>query len=173
MVTPDIAVRAANADDRATIIRLLTQAWASTNMVVHGEVYDASRLPALLAEREGQVVGLLIYTISEPTGLEVVSLEATERYSGAGTALLTAAVDVARKAGIERIWLVTTNDNLDALRFYQRRGLRIVGVAPGAVDASREIKPSIPRVGDYGIELHDEITLELRLSGAADQARKD
>ncbi|WP_215909533.1 hypothetical protein [Streptacidiphilus fuscans] len=59
-------------------------------------------------------------------------------------------------------WLVTTNDNLDALRFYQRRGLRIVGVAPGAVDAARRFKPSIPVTGEYGIPLRDELTLELR-----------
>jgi hypothetical protein len=30
---------------------------------------------------------------------------------------------------------------------------------PGAVDQSRQRKPQIPRVGDYGIPLHDEIDL--------------
>jgi hypothetical protein len=59
---------------------------------------------------------------------------------------------------------VTTNDNLDALRLYQRRGLRITGVSPGAVDRARAVKPAIPLVGAYGIELHDELTLELPVS---------
>lgn len=170
-----ITVRTAGADDRATITRQLTAAWSSTDVVAHGVVYDASRLPTLLAERDGRVVGSLVYTINGQTGMEmeIVSLEAAERYAGAGTALLTAAAEIARKAGVGRIWLVTTNDNLDALRFYQRRGLRIVGVSPGAVDASRDLKPSIPLVGGYGIELHDEITLELRLPGNADRPRTD
>jgi hypothetical protein len=59
------------------------------------------------------------------------------------------------------VWLVTTNDNLDALRFYQRRGLRLVAVHAGAVDEARRLKPEIARVGEYGIPIRDEIELEL------------
>ena len=77
--------------------------------------------------------------------------------------LLAAAAEVARELALDRAWLVTTNDNLDALRFYQRRGMRITAVAAGAVDAARALKPAIPAIGAYGIELHDELTLELRL----------
>ena len=62
-----------------------------------------------------------------------------------GSALPAAAVNLARDADLRRVWLVTSNDNLDALRFYQRRGLRIVDVAPGAVDAAGQLKPAIPR----------------------------
>jgi ribosomal protein S18 acetylase RimI-like enzyme len=93
----------------------------------------------------------------------VVSIDSVVRHTGVGAALLDAAVRVAATAGAERLWLVTTNDNLDALRFYQRRGMRIVAVSPGAVDEARRLKPSIPRVGRYGIAMHDELTLELRL----------
>jgi ribosomal protein S18 acetylase RimI-like enzyme len=131
-------------------------------VVVHGSVFEAADLPALLAEQDGRVLGLLTYEISD-LGMEVISLDATLQRIGVGTALLAAAAEQARQAGIRRVWLVTTNDNLDALRFYQRRGMRIVGVTSGAVDASREIKPSIPLAGEYGIALHDELTLELRL----------
>jgi hypothetical protein len=61
----------------------------------------------------------------------------------------------------QRVWLVTTNDNLDALRFYQRRGFRIAQVRPGAVDETRKtLKPSIAEVGDFGIPIRDEIVLE-------------
>lgn len=66
-------------------------------------------------------------------------------------------------AGARRLWLVTTNDNLDALRFYQRRGMRIVAVARDALDATRVIKPQVPLIGAYGIPLRDELTLELTL----------
>ncbi|MEY9844668.1 GNAT superfamily N-acetyltransferase [Streptacidiphilus sp. BW17] len=157
----DFRVRAAGPDDRERISELLGMSWGGAAVVAHGTVYDALHLPALLAERDGRVVGLLTYTLS-PGGLEVVTLDAVPPRGGVGSALLDAGVVVARRAGAARLWLVTTNDNLDALRFYQRRGLRIVSVAPGAVDAARLVKPSIPETGEYGIPLHDELTLELR-----------
>jgi GNAT superfamily N-acetyltransferase len=156
-----ITVRAAAAEDRGTVASLLADSWGTTTLVTHGVAYDAAILPALLAERDGAPAGLLTYTVDDE-GMEIVTLDAVERRSGAGTALLAAAADLARAAGARRLWLATTNDNLDALRFYQRRGMRIVGVAPGAVDESRIRKPSIPLVGDHGIEIHDELTLELR-----------
>lgn len=167
----DLQVRAATAADRDTITKLLTSSWGGTTVVAHGRAYDASELPALVAERDGDLVGLLTYSLSvsapsaysaSGSGLEVVTLDATVRHGGIGSALLDAAVAAARDAGVSRLWLVTTNDNLDALRFYQRRGLRIVGVAPGAVDKARAVKPAIPTTGEYGIPLHDELTLELR-----------
>jgi GNAT superfamily N-acetyltransferase len=159
----DFRVRAAVAADRAGIAELLGASWGGAVQVVHGTVHDALELPALVAvaEPDGRLVGLLTYVLSS-VDLEVVTLDAEPPQGGVGTALLDAAVAVARQAGAERLWLVTTNDNLDALRFYQRRGLRIVGVAPGAVDAARLVKPSIPETGEYRIPLHDELTLELR-----------
>lgn len=161
-VMGDFRVRTSEASDRDVLAGILIASWGDTTVAVHGELYDAVDLPALLAEQDGRVVGLLTYKVSD-RGLEVVSLDAVVRRVGVGSVLLAGAVEVARQAGIRRVWLVTTNDNLDALRFYQRRGMRIVGVAPGAVDAARALKPSIPTVGDYGIALHDELAMELRL----------
>jgi len=153
----DVTVRPASPADREAIAALLTESWGAPVAVAHGVRYDAADLPALIAERDGRIAGLLTYTIG-PDGLEVVTLDAVVRRAGVGGALLAAAAELAPG----RLWLVTTNDNLDALRFYQRRGMRIVGVGVGAVDASRAVKPSIPLVGAYGIELHDELILELR-----------
>jgi ribosomal protein S18 acetylase RimI-like enzyme len=145
------------------VVELLKAEWGGgTEVTGHGVLYDAAELPGLLAERDGAVVGLLTYHVSDGA-LEVVTINAPARRAGVGTVLLAAAVDVARELALDRVWLITTNDNLDALRFYQRRGMRIAAVAPGAVDAARALKPSIPAVGAYGIGLHDELTLELRL----------
>ncbi|WP_168724076.1 GNAT family N-acetyltransferase [Streptomyces sp. A1499] len=115
-----------------------------------------------MAEQDGRIVGLLTYMVSD-AGLEIGSLDAVVRHSGVGGLLLAVAVGPAQRAGARRAWLVTTNDNLDALRFYQRRGLRITDVTPWGVDAVRAVKPSIPLSGEYGIPLHDEPTLELPL----------
>ena len=159
-----LSVRAAFADDRETVVSLLAGSWGETTLLAHGVAYDAALLPALLAERDGKIAGLLTYTVDEDEGLEVVTLDAVERRSGAGTALLASAVDVARAVGARRLWLVTTNDNLDALRFYQRRGLRITALRAGAIEAARMLKPQIPQIGEHGIPTRDEIELSLRLS---------
>ena len=143
---------------------LLVASWGATTSAAHGVLYDAAELPALVAvAADGALVGVLTYVVAGGA-IEVVTLDAPVRFAGVGTALLSAAAEVGRGAGVDRLWLVTTNDNLDALRFYQRRGMRIVGVAPGAVDDARaNLKPGIGMVGAYGIELHDELTLELAL----------
>jgi ribosomal protein S18 acetylase RimI-like enzyme len=155
----ELVVRAVVTADRPRVVELLMAAWGGTEVAGHGVLYDAAEL---LAERDGVLVGLLTYQVADGA-LEVVTIDAPARHAGVGTALLSAAVDVARELALDRVWLVTTNDNLDALRFYQRRGMRIAAVAPGAVDAARALKPGIPAVGAYDIELHDELTLELRL----------
>jgi len=156
-----VTVRSAQEADRDEVLREPNTAWGGTVVVGHGVRYDAAALPALIAERDGELVGLLTYVI-EGDALEVVTIDSTAPQSGAGSALLAAAIRTARVAGVGRLWLVTTNDNLDALRFYQRRGLRLVGLAPDAVAASRALKPSIPDIGAYGIPIRDELTLEMR-----------
>jgi ribosomal protein S18 acetylase RimI-like enzyme len=78
-----------------------------------------------------------------------------------GTALVEYAAREAGRRGCTRLWCTTTNDNLDALRFYQRRGFRLLALRPGAVDrARRAVKPQITAVGAYGIPLRDEIDVQ-------------
>jgi hypothetical protein len=84
---------------------------------------------------------------------------------GVGTALVAGLVELLRGRGVTILRLTTTNDNLTALRFYQRRGFRIVAVHPGAMVAARRLKPTIPELGEHGIPIRDEIELELVLSG--------
>ena len=141
---------------------LMVEFWGSELQVVHQSVYRPAELPGLIAERAGRVVGLLTYQVSEEM-LEVVTLNAIERRTGVGTVLMEAVAANARQLRCHEIRLTTTNDNLDAIRFYQRRGLRLVALRPGAVDRARLEKPEIPRVGDYGIPLRDEIDLARRV----------
>jgi ribosomal protein S18 acetylase RimI-like enzyme len=159
----DLTVREATPADGPAVAAIHDDAWGGPTVVGHGVLYDLPMLPTLVAvDPAGTVTGVLAYAVADDA-LEVVSIAAVRPGRGAGTALLTAVVDEARRRGLRRLWLVTTNDNLRALRFYQRRGLRIVGVRPGAVDDARRLKPGIPQVGAYGIPLHDELILELHL----------
>jgi GNAT superfamily N-acetyltransferase len=95
---------------------------------------------------------------------ELVSIDAMTEGRGIGSALLNSVISEARRQSCRRLWLVTTNDNLRALRFSQRRGLRLVTVHRGAADESRLLKPSIPVVGEHAIPIHDELELELPLA---------
>jgi len=123
------------------------------------EVVPALEHPALLAESEGHVVGALTYVL-RGDACEVLTLHADRRRSGVGTALLAEVERLAAAAGCTRLWLITTNDNVDALRFYQRRGFRLAAVHAGAVDESRRrLKPEIPETGAYDIPLRDELEL--------------
>lgn len=158
--TPEpVAVRAATPADGATVAAFLDRHGMRV-AARRGELVDTARHPSLLAERGGRVVGVLVYVPGD-VELEILALYADERRGGIGTALIEAVVAIARDAGARRLWLITTNDNLDALRFYQRRGFRLVGVDAGAVDRSRAArKPSIPETGEYGIPIRDELELE-------------
>ncbi|MFY9932343.1 MAG: GNAT family N-acetyltransferase [Streptosporangiaceae bacterium] len=153
---------------------LVTELWGAELVAVHGSVLRPAELPGFIAERSRRVVGLLTYQLVQDY-LEITTLNAIERRVGIGTMLIEAAVGAARHFRCREIRLTTTNDNVDALRFYQRRGFRLAELRPGAVDRSRREKPQIPRTGDYGIPLHDEIDLIRRVlvaAGASNRGRR-
>jgi ribosomal protein S18 acetylase RimI-like enzyme len=154
------AVRRVAAADATAVARLAAEHWASATVVNSFGTYDVSRLDGFVAIADGEVVGLLAYDLEE--GLHVVALASTRPSRGIGTALLAAAEAEAGRLGCARAWLTTTNDNLAALGFYQRRGYRLVGLRPGAVDAARRLKPSIPALAENGIPIRDELVLEKR-----------
>jgi ribosomal protein S18 acetylase RimI-like enzyme len=132
-----------------------------------GELIDVLALPGFVAEEDGRPMGLLTYR-RESDACELAFIGSFEPHRGIGTALLDALRG--EVADCARIWLVTTNDNLEALRFYQRRGFVLSGLRPGAVDDSRRrLKPQISATGSFGIPLRDELELELRLRPPGDE----
>jgi len=130
-----------------------------------GELIDPVGLPGLVAERDGERLGLLTYIVHGDQ-FEVLSLHCRVWNVGGGGALLEAAAELAAGRGCRRLWLVTTNDNLHALGFYQRRGLRLGALHAGAVDRDRALKPELPEVNpDNRIPVRDLLELELDLRG--------
>ena len=147
-------IRAATYSDREAIVALLRDRWGGETMIVHDTVYRPADLPAFVAVDGPDLVGLVTY---EP-GIEVwhvLSLDSLVPGRGIGSALLYRVEDAARSLGCRRVTLVTTNDNVDVIRFYQRRGYRIASIDPGAIDRARRTKPSIPLVGFHGIPIRD------------------
>jgi ribosomal protein S18 acetylase RimI-like enzyme len=158
-----VTVRPLGDGDREWADGKLRELWGEM-VVSRGRVHDPAVLPGFLAEdAAGEPAGLLTYRI-DGDGCEVVTIDAFPEAGGAGTALVEAVTQAARAAGCRRVWLITTNDNLRALRFYQRRGFRLAALHRGALDRSRRLKPSIPEVGLDGIPLRDELELELDLT---------
>ncbi|MBU0617702.1 MAG: GNAT family N-acetyltransferase [Planctomycetes bacterium] len=156
------AIRPVSPHDRLWVAALLKEYWASTEIVSRGRVHRADRLPGFIAEVEDRPVGLLTYHI-ERDQCEIVSLNSLREGMWIGSSLLEASREAAQAAGCRRMWLITTNDNLAALGFYQKRGWRLVAIHRDALEESRRLKPEIPRVGIDGIPVLDEIELELLL----------
>lgn len=138
----------------------------TTQVARRDAVVDLREKPALIASDDGEVVGVLSYDV-DGTDCEVVHMRASGQWGGVGTALLDRLDDVARGQGCSRLWLVTTNDNIDAIRFYQRRGYRLCDVRCGAAeDARRSLLPEIPEVGNYEIPIRDELEFERKVDAS-------
>jgi GNAT superfamily N-acetyltransferase len=155
-------IRPREAADQAAAREFLTR-HGSLRVARLGELLHPLDHPALVAvAADGQLLSMLTYVPGQDwRQCEILTLHAGEQWRGAGTALTEAVGQLARRQGCARLWVITTNDNVDALRFYQRRGFCLVRVHRGAVDRSRAaLKPEIPPMGAYGIPLRDEIELE-------------
>jgi ribosomal protein S18 acetylase RimI-like enzyme len=131
-------------------------------VVSRGTLHDACRLPGLAAFLENSPVGLLTYHV-QGRDCEIVTLNSLQEGMGIGTQLIKAVLGMAMENDCARIWLITTNDNINALKFYQKRGFQLVAVHRNAVEKSRILKPQIPETGQNGIVIRDEIELEMRL----------
>ncbi|KRW92955.1 acetyltransferase [Alicyclobacillus tengchongensis] len=149
-------------EDWSWLRALWTREWGGDTMVSKGRVYCLQDAFAFIAIQNGQRVGAATY-VQHGNRCELLSINATLEGTGVGGALLRAVEDKAKALGCEAVEMITSNDNLHALRFYQRRGYRINAVYPGAIDEARAKKPSIPLIGYDDIPIHDEIELIKRL----------
>jgi GNAT superfamily N-acetyltransferase len=141
---------------------LICDHWGSPIVVTRGKGHDTRKLKGFVAVSGREPVGLLTYRVGAGQ-CEIVSLDSLMEGIGVGSALIEAVNAVALRRGCRRLWLITTNDNLDALRFYQKRGFHLVAVHRDALRESRRLKPSLPEIGIDGIPLRDEIELEILL----------
>lgn len=162
-------IRALEREDREWIAHFLDKHWGTTQIVSRGKSVYGHLLPGLVAERENadgtiERIGLLTYNVSEDNQeCEITTLDSLEPGQGVGTALVEAFIVSMKEAGYQRLWLIITNDNLPALKFWQKRGFELVAVYRNAIEAARRLKPQIPILGMGGIPIRDEIELEYRL----------
>ncbi len=155
-------VRPLSDEDRHWTSRFVEERWGSTKVVSRGRVYYPHQLTGFAALQKEKPVGLVTYRI-DGSECEVVTIDSLFEGRGIGSALLEAVREAAHSAGCKRLWLITTNDNLHALGFYQKRGFNLAAIHRNALEESRRLKPEIPLFGRNGIPRRDEVELELRL----------
>lgn len=159
----ELEVREIEEKDRGWLREFFIRNWGSPQMVYSHGVYECDQLTGYAAWCDGEVVGVVTFA-DHSDSIEVVSLDSLHEGRGIGTLLLQAVETRAIQKPSKRIWLLTTNDNLDALAFYQKKGFELVQVHRRAVEAVRQKKPQIPLVSSNGIPIRDEIELEKRIS---------
>lgn len=160
---PELELRPRRPADTEWVRDCVTEAWGEPFVVSRGRGHHPLELPGLVAELDGERVGLLTYDVRDAQ-LEVVTVQALRRRAGVGRALLEEARERAREERCKRLWLVTTNDNETAIAFYRGLGMELVAVHEGALAASRELKPGIPRANAAGHPIEDEWEFAWRLS---------
>jgi len=157
-----LKIRCKAEPDRFWVELLSRDAWGSEVVIVHGEMYQPAELDGMIAEVGGEKAGLATYRI-KGGACEIVTLNAMRPGLGIGNLLIRQVTGLAEHKGCEKIWLITTNDNTRALRFYQKNGFHLSGLRVGVMENYRKIKPEIPLTGEDGIPIRDEIELEMEL----------
>lgn len=156
-------IKPISSENRQQVNDFIVSHWFSTDMVVRGEIIDMTVLDGFVVYEGENIIGLLTYKI-DGTECEIVSLDSLAENQGIGTSLVNKVIEAAKENNCKKIKLITTNDNLNALRFYQKQGFDMVRIYHNALDVSRKLKPSIPLVGEFGIPLKHEIEFEMDIS---------
>jgi len=149
-------------NNKETVKQLFIEKWSADFIVTKGQKHYFENLEGFVAVDNEKIVGVLTFKKSN-TEVEIISLDSFTENIGIGTTLLNSVVDFAKQNTIKRLWLITTNDNLNALKFYQKRNWTITAIHRDAVIETRKIKPTIPMTGYYDIPLLHEIELEYEL----------
>jgi ribosomal protein S18 acetylase RimI-like enzyme len=152
-----------NPGNREIIRKLFIKKWGSDFMVSKGQKHNFDDLDGFVAMSEDKIIGFLTYNKIN-NEVEILSLDSLIENEGIGTALLNKTIEFSKQNAVTRLWLITTNDNLNALKFYQKRNWTMTTINKDAVTEARKIKQTIPLIGFNGIPLRHEIEMEYEFS---------
>jgi ribosomal protein S18 acetylase RimI-like enzyme len=161
-LSKDFQINPIQTDQRDTIKSFITKNWGSHMVVSKGQVHNVTELPGFISIKDGQITGLITYNILKKE-CEIVTLDSKRKNLGIGTQLIDKVLEVAKHHKCKRVWLITTNDNIKAIRFYQKRGFEWIGFYKDSIQESRKLKPEIPEFGFNNLPVKHEIEFEFRL----------
>jgi len=148
-------------ENREAVTEILKREWGLP-IVSRETAHDGTKLPGFVMMSDEKITGLVTYNI-DSRGCEITSLNSFEENKGVGTALINAVLEVAKENKCHRLWLVTTNDIIHAIRFYQKRGFDWIATHINSAEGMRKLKPTIPLIGEEGIPIKHEIEFEIKL----------
>jgi len=148
--------------DKKWINSFLGKHWGSNKVIAHNKIYYPIKLKGFIAENKKNKIGLITYKI-EKRNCEIVTLNSEVENKGIGTNLVNMVITEAKKKKCKKVWLITTNDNIKSIYFYQKLGFQLIKVYPDAVKESRKIKPEIPLKSHNGIKINDELEFSLKI----------
>lgn len=162
MVKQEFEIFKIRKEDEIQVADFIAENWGSPTIISKGKIHDVSKLPGFICRGHNNTIGLITYNI-ENNECEIVTLNSKINNQGLGSKLIRQIIDVAKEHDCKRVWAITTNDNLNAIRFYQKNGFEWVGFYKDAIKVSRKFKPEIPELGNDNIPIKHEIEFEYRL----------
>ena len=147
---------------RCFVDEQIAESWGSPFIITRGVRYDTRTQPGFAAVINGEVIAYALYCIAGED-CEITVLESLRPNQGAGSALIKAVIEAAQANHCTRVWLITTNDNTHAIRFYQRFGFVLKAVYINSIAEMRKLKPLIPQTGYDDIPMDHEFEFEIRL----------
>ncbi len=150
------------AEVRSDINSFISNHWLTTEMIIRGHIIDMTQVGGIAVYEDSEIIALLTYTISGNL-CEIISLDSLLEGRGIATELIKRIISAAKENQCSKIIVITTNDNINAMRFYQKRGFDMVRLYHNALDISRKLKPEIPLIGENDIPLRHEIEFEYNI----------
>ncbi len=149
--------------NRSKVNDILINEWESTDIIIRGKIIDGTKLDGFVAVKDSKIIGLITYMI-ENSECEIVSLNSFEENKGIATKLINIVKELAIKKNCTRLKLITTNDNIRGIEFYQKRGFVFANIYINAIENSRKLKPEIPLYAENGLPIRDEIEFEIKFA---------
>ena len=149
--------------NRAGVDQFIKDEWGGPMIVTLGNLYDSSLLPGFVARDGGKIVGAVLYRL-DGDECEIAAIYSLLQNRGIGAALANKVLDAAKERGCRRIWLVTTNDNTRAIRFFQKFGFKLKAVHIGSFEVVRRLKGGLPARGIDSIPIEHEFEFEIILN---------
>ena len=141
---------------------MIKKEWEETKIISRGKVIDGTKLDGFIAIKDTKIIGLITYII-ENDECEIVSLNSFIENNGIGSKLIDKVKRCAKENNCKHLVLITTNNNVRAIEFYQKRGFEFSNIYINAIENSRKLKPRIPLYDDNGLPIKDEIEFKIKL----------
>jgi len=149
-----------NRTNRHVVNEVILNTYGSSIMQTKDKSHILNSLPGFIVIKNSQILGIALYDIAQKS-YEIVAMTSFISNTGIGSMLLQKSIETAHHKECEKIWLVTTNDDLESLSFFQKRKFELVKIHRHSITRLREEseEETIPIIGNHGIPLKHELEL--------------